>query len=172
MQVQSINTQCYKTSLFKWKVRESSPRIKGMSKVFRRCVFTVHGTHVPRLSKQLSDGTKVLQAAEKHSDGDRGTRAPLPYITTKKPLHCSKTYLWLSLDMAACGVAGQKEQPLSSGRTEVAVQPFEYCTNSQHWKDDMRQHLLKVVSECYKAWNSQVYGCSQLIDYQLRIQLI
>lgn len=87
---------------------------------FRLCVCTVHGTHVPRLSKQLSDGTKVPRAAEKHRDGDRETRAPLPYITTKRPLHCSKTYLWLSLDRAACGVAGQKEPALSSGLTAVA----------------------------------------------------
>lgn len=129
IQGQSVHTRCYTTSLFKWKVCETSPR-KGMSKVFRLFVFTVHGTHVPWLSKQLSEGTKVPQAAEKHRDGDRGTRAPLPYITTKKPLHCSKTYLWLSLDKAACGVAGQKEPPLSSERMELAIQPFKCCTKS------------------------------------------
>lgn len=116
-----------------------------MSKVSCLCVFTVHGTHVPRLSKQLSDGTKVPKAAEKHRDGDRETRAPLPYITTKTTLHCSKTYLWLSLDKAACGVAGQKEPTLSSDLMEVAIQPYECCINSQLWKHDQLRNLLMHV---------------------------
>lgn len=167
-----VSTHIVTKPLFKWKVHESSPQ-KGMDKVFRLCVLTVQGTHVPRLSKQLSDGTKVLQAAEKHRERDRGTRAPLPYITTKKPLHCSKTYLWLSLDKAACGVAGQKEPLLSSELIEVAIQPIQYCTNFQPWKDDKLQNLLKHVLQMLHSMKQlRTVRCMdghKKIDYRLNV---
>lgn len=54
---------------------------------FYPCLFTLCDTHVSTLNKQMSDGTKVSQAAEKQPR-DSGTRTPLPYITTKPLLRC------------------------------------------------------------------------------------